>query len=94
MGTVTGVLKWSSSGPPASANEPLTHGTVTFTGPVARKVEVNRHGQFSLTLPIGRYKVTGTSRAFNGGRPGCSTAGAVVVKAGQSEAIQVVCLIY
>jgi hypothetical protein len=92
-GSVSGVLRWSDSGPLATAGKPLTRGTVTFHGSVVRTVSVNRHGHFSLSLPIGSYRVTGASPDYHNAKGGCSTSGAVVVKAGQSQAVQVVCAV-
>ena len=85
------MLKWSDSGPLATAGKPLTRGTVTFHGSVVRTVTVDKHGHFSLSPPIGSYRVTGASPDHTNGQGGCSTSGAVVVKAGQSRAVQVVC---
>jgi hypothetical protein len=78
---------FSGTGTPA---KPLA-GTITFlaasTG-ASTKVKVSSSGQFSLGLGAGTYKATG--QAENGGSP-CSAAATVIVHAGQTTQVSLVC---
>ena len=78
---------FSATGAPA---KPVA-GTITFraagTG-ASTKVKVGSSGKFSLGLGAGTYSATG--QAENGGSP-CSAAATVIVHAGQTTQVSLVC---
>jgi uncharacterized cupredoxin-like copper-binding protein len=76
-------------------------GTVTFTaaGHQAVTVTVGSSGEFSVSLPPGRYQVSGRSPGImevDGGRSRelpCSQPTAVVVAAGQAGTLTLACIV-
>ena len=78
---------FSAKGAPA---KPLA-GTIIFraaSNGVSTKVTVGSSGKFSLGLGAGTYRATG--QAEDGGSP-CSAAATVVVHAGQTTQVSLVC---
>lgn len=89
-GTITGHL-YAVGGPAPGLPRPLP-GTVTLTGPgVRRDVPVGAGGAYSVTIPAGRYTVTGHSPLYGSGAYLCRAAGAVIVTSGHTARADVLC---
>jgi hypothetical protein len=90
-GTLTGHM-YGDGGPVTSARVAPSPwpGTVVLVGPgVHRDVSVAAGGSYSVTVPPGRYTVTGFSPRYGGGI--CRAAGTVRVIGGQSARADVLC---
>jgi hypothetical protein len=93
-GIVTGHL-YGVGGPATLTAPPSPRpwpGTVTLSGPgVHRDVPVGASGTFSVTVPPGRYTVTGHSPLYGSGTYLCQAAGAVTVTSGHTTKADVLC---
>ena len=93
-GTVTGHL-YGVGGPATISAPPSPRpwpGTVTLSGPgVHRDVPVDASGTFSVTVPPGRYTVTGHSPLYGSGTYLCQAAGVVTVTSGHTTKADVLC---
>lgn len=89
-GTLTGHL-YGVGGPAPGAPRPWP-GTVTLTGPgVHRDVSVGASGSYSVTVPAGRYTITGHSPLYGSGTYLCQAAGAATVASGHTTKADVLC---
>jgi hypothetical protein len=89
-GTLTGHL-YGVGGPAPGAPRPWP-GTVTLTGPgVRRDVPVGAGGTYAVTVPAGRYTVTGHSPRYGSGTYLCQAAGVVTVTSGHTAKADVLC---
>jgi hypothetical protein len=86
---VTGRLE-GVGGPAPGAPRPWP-GTVTWRGPTAGTVHVATDGRFLLSLPPGRYQVTGHSPRYGDGRYLCRATRPLVVGAGPPVHLDVLC---
>jgi ABC-type phosphate transport system substrate-binding protein len=79
-------------GPAPGAPVPLA-GRVSLTavGRDAVTVMVGANGKFSVTLPIGNYKLLGTSPAIGGGNGPCSRTVSVTVRPHERVHVQAIC---
>jgi hypothetical protein len=67
-------------------------GTVTVTGPgLHRDVPVGASGSYLVTVPAGRYTVTGHSPLYGGGAYLCQAAGVATVRRGHTTKADVFC---
>jgi len=93
-GTVTGHL-YGVGGPATISAPPSPRpwpGIVTLSGPgVHRDVPVGASGTFSVTVPPGRYTVTGHSPQYGSGTYLCQAAGVVTVTIGHTTKADVLC---
>ena len=85
---VAGVLV-GVGGPPGAGTQHW-RGTIHVHGRVSTEVETDRRGRFTLTLPPGRYLLTGTSPSYDDGRGVCR-AGEIRVAAHRTGQVRVVC---
>ena len=89
-GTVTGHL-YGVGGPAPGLPRPWP-GTVTLNGSgVHRDVPVGASGTYSVTVPAGRYTVTGHSPRYGSGTYLCRAAGIATVTSGHSTKADVLC---
>jgi hypothetical protein len=89
-GTLTGHL-YGVGGPAPGPPRPWP-GTVTLTGPgVHRNVPVGAGGSYSVTVPAGRYTVTGHSPRYGSGTYVCQATGAATVTSGHTTKADVLC---
>ena len=93
-GTLTGHLYGvggPATGPAIPAPRPWP-GTVTVTGPgVHRDVPVGASGTYSVTVPAGRYTITGHSPLFGSGTSLCQATGVATVTSGHTARADVLC---
>ncbi len=93
-GTVTGHL-YGVGGPASVAAPPSPRpwpGSVTLTAPgVDRDVPVGADGAFSVTVPPGKYTVTGHSPLYGSGAYLCRATGPVTVTSGRTTRADVLC---
>jgi len=77
----------------AGVNSPVA-GTVTITSATGSQCDlpVVAGGSFDVTLPVGRYTVTGHSPTFGDGKYSCS-GGAVSVTSAGETAVTVACAV-
>ena len=67
-------------------------GTVTLAGPgVPRDVPVGASGSYSVTVPAGRYTITGHSPLYGSGTYVCRATGAAAVTSGHTAKADVLC---
>jgi hypothetical protein len=89
-GTLTGHL-YGVGGPAPGLPRPWP-GTVTLAGPgVHRDVPVGASGTYSVTVPAGRYTVTGHSPLYGSGTYLCRAAEVATVTSGHSTKTDVLC---
>jgi hypothetical protein len=89
-GTLTGHL-YGVGGPAPGLPRPWP-GTVTLNGSgVHRDVPVGASGTYSVTVPAGRYTVTGHSPLYGSGTYLCRAAGIATVTSGHSTNADVLC---
>ena len=89
-GTLTGHL-YGVGGPAPGLPRPWP-GTVTLTGPgVHRDVPVGASGSYSVTVPAGRYTITGHSPRYGSGTYLCRATGAAAVTSGHTAKADVLC---
>jgi hypothetical protein len=87
--TVTGVLV--GVGGPGGASPQAWAGTISIHGTWSTTVDTDADGHFSLRLPHGRYRVTGTSPRYDDGHGACAALGKVRVRAQRTSYVRVVC---
>jgi hypothetical protein len=87
--TVTGRLE-GVGGPAPGAPRPWP-GTVSWRGPTHGTVTVDAHGRFALSLPPGRYALTGHSPRYGDGAYLCRASRALVVRVGAPAHLNVLC---
>ena len=94
-GTVTGRLL-RIGGPAPGSPVPLP-GMVTATAPgghPSSTVSVGKNGQFTIrNLPVGRYRLTGTSPLIDSGHATCRAAHSVRVRTARVSRADVICSI-
>jgi hypothetical protein len=89
-GTLTGHL-YGVGGPAPGLPRPWP-GTVTVTGPgVHRDVPVGADGSYSVTVPAGRYTVTGHSPLYGSGTYLCRATEVATVTGGRTTKADVLC---
>lgn len=89
-GTVTGHLV-RAGGPAPGAAVPLP-GTVTATsGSSAFHATAGNDGSFTITVPAGSYRLTGSSFQVQDGKETCIAAGPAVVRAGATTTAVITC---
>jgi hypothetical protein len=89
-GTLTGHLY--GVGGPAPGLPRAWPGTVILTGTgVHRDVSVDASGSYSVTVPAGRYTVTGHSPLYGSGTYVCQATGVAIVTKGHSTTADVLC---
>ena len=89
-GTVHGHL-YGVGGPAPGSPRPWS-GTVTVTGGgLHRDVRTDPGGAYSITLPAGKYTITGHSPSYGGGTGLCRAAGVAKVRSGQHATANVWC---
>lgn len=86
---VTGRLE-GVGGPAPGAPRPWP-GTVAWRGPTHGTVHIATDGRFLLSLPPGRYRVTGHSPRYGDGRYVCRATRPLVVRAGSPVHLDVLC---
>jgi hypothetical protein len=86
---VTGRLE-GVGGPAPGAPRPWS-GTVEWTGPTHGSVLVAADGRFVLSLPPGRYELTGRSPLYGDGAYLCRAPYALVVGPGRPGHLDVLC---
>ena len=82
------------TGGPSGASQPGVSGTVSFVGRGTGDRyagTADARGSFTVTVPPGRYTVTGTSPRFMGGQGSCGTAVPTVVPASGLTGVVVAC---
>lgn len=90
VGTLSGHL-FAVGGPPGVKRRPLI-GSVTITGDgTSKTVAVGAGGSYSISLPPGRYELSGASPLYNGGRTPCLSASPIEVSAGTAVVSNVYC---
>lgn len=90
VGTLSGHL-FAVGGPPGVKRRPLI-GSVTITGDgTSKTVAVGAGGSYSISLPPGRYELSGTSPQYNNGRLTCFATAAVDVQTGTNVVSDVYC---
>lgn len=77
-------------GPAPGAPRPWP-GTVTWTGPTHGTVRVHDDGTFTLSLPPGRYHLTGHSPRYGDGDYLCQARHSLVVRKGAPAHPDVLC---
>jgi hypothetical protein len=100
-GTITGTLTMAGGLAPGTSQPVAGEVTVTYSGPDHYEaapntdpiavVQVGDDGSFSVTVPPGRYDVSGRSPSFGDGTYPCDSAGLVRVTAATSVSADVVC---
>jgi hypothetical protein len=90
-GTVRGRLIFA--GGPAPGAWPVTPGTVRLRGLSDYQVAVDSRGRFEVTTAPGSYRATGTSPTFGSNQYLCHAGPPVVVAAGTTSRVDVVCLV-
>jgi hypothetical protein len=89
-GTVHGHLYGVGGPPPGSPRS--WSGTVTVTGSgIHRDVQAGPPGAFSITLPAGKYTITGHSPSYQGDTGLCRALGIARVRSGQRTTANVLC---
>ena len=89
-GTLAGHL-YGVGGPAPGLPRPWP-GTVTLAGPgVHRDVPVGASGSYSVTVPAGRYAITGHSPLYGSGSYLCQATGAATVTSGHTTKADVLC---
>ena len=89
-GTLAGHL-YGVGGPAPGLPRPWP-GTVTLAGPgVHRDVPVGASGSYSVTVPAGRYTITGHSPLYGSGTYLCQATGAAAVTSGHTAKADVLC---
>jgi hypothetical protein len=89
-GTLTGHL-YGAGGPAPGAPRPWP-GTVTLVSPgVHRDVPVGASGTYSVTVPAGRYTLTGHSPRYGSGASLCQATGTVTATTGHRTKADVLC---
>ena len=89
-GTLTGQL-YGVGGPAPGLPRPWP-GTVTLTGHgVHRDIPVGASGTYSVTVPAGRYTITGHSPLYGSGTYLCRATGIATVTSGHSTKADVLC---
>ncbi|HUI49207.1 MAG TPA: hypothetical protein VL119_10950 [Acidimicrobiia bacterium] len=90
-GKIRGTLR--IVGGPAPGIDRSIPGTVTAVARSGRQWQATSTAAsgFSLDLPLGSYRVSGTSPNVNGGRSPCVVPALVVVKSDTTTNVQVVC---
>jgi len=89
-GTLAGHL-YGVGGPAPGLPRPWP-GTVTLAGPgVHRDVPVGASGSYSVTVPAGRYTITGHSPLYGSGTYLCQATGAAAVTSGHTTKADVLC---
>ena len=89
-GTLTGHL-YGVGGPAPGSPRPWP-GTVTLTGAgVSLEVTVGASGTYSVSVPPGRYTVTGHSPRYGSGAYLCRAAGTATVTNGHRTTADVLC---
>lgn len=89
---VDGVLRMT--GGPVGAAQPGVPGSVWFDAVATGRrypAKAAADGSFTLTVPPGKYTVTGSSPQFNGGSPSCRADGTVQVSASGLSGVVVAC---
>ena len=86
---VTGALV-GVGGPPGAGPQHWS-GKIHVTGRKDTTVQTDDTGHFSVDLPAGVYRFTGTSPRFNSGRGSCTARRPVTALAHQTTRVQVVC---
>lgn len=88
--TLTGVLR--ATGGPSGATQPGLPGKVSFeSGGKRTTATASPDGTFSVTLPPGEYRVTGTSPQYGSGEGICRTDSPVKVGKSQVRGVVVAC---
>jgi hypothetical protein len=94
-GTITGRLL-RVGGPAPGSPVPLS-GSVTAAAPgghPSATVSVGKNGRFTIrNLPVGRYRLTGTSPLIDSGHATCSAAASVRLRTGRVSHADVICSI-
>jgi hypothetical protein len=88
-GTLTGRLL--VMGGPQPGRRALSRGTITFTGASPSKAPVDAHGNFSVRLRPGTYKITATSPDYSSGDRLCVAGPPVQVADGSDASVDVYC---
>lgn len=89
-GVLTGHL-YGVGGPAPGLPRPWP-GTVTVTGPgVHRDIPVGASGSYSVTIPAGRYTITGHSPLYGSGTYLCRATGVATVTSGHTTKADVLC---
>jgi hypothetical protein len=86
---VTGWLE--GVGGPAPGAPRRWPGTVSWTGSTQGTVRIGAGGRFVLSLPAGRYRLTGHSPRYGGGNYVCRAPHALVVRTGAVVHLDVLC---
>ena len=86
---VTGALV-GVGGPPGAGPHHWS-GTIHVTGREDTTVQTDGTGHFSLDLPAGVYRFTGTSPQYDSGRGSCTALRPVTALAHQTTRVHVVC---
>ena len=86
---VTGALV-GVGGPPGAGPQHWS-GKIHVKGRAYTTVQTDATGHFSLDLPAGVYRFTGTSPQYNGGRGTCAALRPVTALAHQTTRVKVVC---
>ncbi len=102
-GTITGTLTMAGGLAPGTSQPVSGEVTVTYSGPdlyadeAAPKtdpiaaVQVGDDGSFSVTVPPGRYDVSGVSPSYGDGTYPCDSASLIRVTAASSVSVDLVC---
>lgn len=89
-GSLTGYL-YGVGGPAPGSPRPWP-GTVTVAGSgIHRDVPVSASGKYTVTVPAGRYTITGHSPFYGGGSYVCSATRVATVTGGHTTRADVLC---
>ena len=82
-----------SGGPYPGKDVPLS-GTVVFeSSDTTLRVTVGRSGHFQVSVPLGRYQVTGASPHINGGQTQCRQVAPLDARPGGVNNVHVICFV-